>query len=172
MKTKNTLIALTAALALHNATAPAVVFTTNTTIGVGIPTYDGQPIVVSNCTLTVNGVHSFASLLLTDSAVLTHSPAPADVTKPRDIVTQAKPARAKAKDYDRQAQALYESSSKLLGLATGQNSRTEGTGLTLAVKMRDLLLALNRDQENALEPWGFTVVVGSAAPPKKKTPAA
>jgi hypothetical protein len=101
------------------------------------------------------------------------SPLPAaDVTKLRDIATQAKPARAKAKDYDRQAQALYESSSKLLGLATGQNSRTEGTGLTLAVKMRDLLLALNRGQENALEPWGFTVVVGSAAPPKKKAPPA
>lgn len=101
------------------------------------------------------------------------SPLPAaDVTKLRAIVTQAKPDRAKAKDFDRQAQALYESSSKLLGLGTGQNSRTEGTGLSLTVKMRDLLLALNRGSENALEPWGFTVVVGSAAAPKKKAPAA
>ena len=74
---KNTLIALTAALALHTTAAHAVVFTTNTTIGVGILTYDDQPLVVSNCTLTVDGVHSFASLLLTNNAVLTHSPAPA-----------------------------------------------------------------------------------------------
>lgn len=97
------------------------------------------------------------------------SPLPAaDVTKLRDIVTQAKPARAKAKDYDRQAQALYESSSKLLGLATGQNSRSEGTGLSLAVKLRDLLLALNRGQENALEPWGFTVVMGPLPRRKRK----
>ena len=89
MIAKNTLTALTAALALHTTTAHAVVFTTNTTIGVGIPTYDGQPIVVSNCTLTVDGVHSFASLWLTDSAVLTHSPAPAGETNNRLDLTIA-----------------------------------------------------------------------------------
>jgi hypothetical protein len=46
------------------------------TIGAGDLTYEGQDIVVSNCTLTVNGPHNFASLVLTDSAVLTHSAAP------------------------------------------------------------------------------------------------
>jgi hypothetical protein len=101
------------------------------------------------------------------------SPLPAaEVTKLRELFTQAKPARAKAKEYERQAQALFEQSTKLLGMASGQNSRTEGTVLTQTVKMRDLLLALNRGQENALEPWGFTVVMGSAAAPKKKSPAA
>ena len=55
----------------------AEVFTNNTTIGVGDVTYDGQAIVANNCTLTVNGQHTFASLWLTDGAVLTHSPAPA-----------------------------------------------------------------------------------------------
>lgn len=96
---------------------------------------------------------------------------PADVTKLRAIVAQAKPDRVKAKDYDGKAQALYESSSKLLGMGKGQNIRTEGTGLSLTAKMRDLLLVVNKGAENALEPWGFNVVVGSAAAPKKKTPA-
>jgi len=81
---KNRKTLLTAfALTLSLTGAKAMVFTTNTTIGVGDPTHDGDGIVVSNCTLTVDGVHSFASLLLTDSAVLTHSPAPAGETDNR-----------------------------------------------------------------------------------------
>ena len=83
------LIALTAAFALHNTTAHSVIFNSNTVIGVGDPTYDGQPIVVSNCTLTVNGPHRFASLLLTNSAVLTHSPAPNGETNNRVDLTIA-----------------------------------------------------------------------------------
>jgi hypothetical protein len=35
--------------------------------------YEGQDIVVSNATLTINGPHSFSSVLLTNNAVLTHS---------------------------------------------------------------------------------------------------
>jgi hypothetical protein len=89
MSTKLNRVFFTVALALHTTAAQAVVFTTNTTIGVGIPTYDGQPIIVSNCTLTVDGAHSFASLLLTDSAVLTHSPAPAGETDNRLDLTIA-----------------------------------------------------------------------------------
>ena len=70
-------ILLTAlALTLPLAGARGATFTTNATIVAGDFTYDGQPIVVSNCTLTVNGPHSFASLLLISGAVLTHSPAP------------------------------------------------------------------------------------------------
>ena len=51
-------------------------FTTNTTIADGDLTCDGQDIAVSNCTLTVNGAHTFASLLVTASGVVTHSAAP------------------------------------------------------------------------------------------------
>jgi hypothetical protein len=92
----------------------------------------------------------------------------ADVVKLRGRLAQAKPARAQAKDYERQAQALYEQSSRMLGVAKGQTRRTDGTGLNVALKLRDLLLALNRGQENALEPWGFTVIIGSAAAPKRR----
>src|ERR1035437_922927 len=83
MKTRIAILATALAVAFQTATALAVVITTNASLSPGDLLYDGQPIVVSNCTLTVNGVHSFASLLLTDSAVLTHSPAPAGETNNR-----------------------------------------------------------------------------------------
>ncbi len=67
--------------------AGAVVFTNNTTLGVGDATYDGQPIIVSNCTLTVNGPHTFASLLLTSNAVLTHATAPNGETNNRVLLS-------------------------------------------------------------------------------------
>ena len=87
---------LITAFCLPATLAWATVFTSNTTIAVGDATYDGQPIVVSNCTLTVNGPHSFASLALTNAAVLTHSPAPngetnncLDLTIANDAVVDA-----------------------------------------------------------------------------------
>ncbi len=67
--------------------AEAALFTNNTTIGAGDVTYDGQEIVASNCTLTVNGPHSFASLLLTSNAVLTHATAPNGETNNRVLLT-------------------------------------------------------------------------------------
>ena len=77
MNANKALIALTAALVLHTTAALAIVFTNNTTVAVGNTTYDGQPIIVSNCTLTINGPHPFTSLLVTSNGVVTHSPAPA-----------------------------------------------------------------------------------------------
>lgn len=56
--------------------ALAVTFTNDTQVAAGNATYDGQDIVVQGCTLTVNGTHAFNSLLLSNTAVLTHSPAP------------------------------------------------------------------------------------------------
>lgn len=75
MNLKQTLLTALA-LTLPLAGASAITFTSNTAIGVGNTTYDGQEIIVSGCTLTVDGPHSFASLLLTNGAALTHSPAP------------------------------------------------------------------------------------------------
>jgi hypothetical protein len=75
MKTKSS-IAIIAALALLITAVHAAVFTTNATIAIGVTTYDGQDIVVSNCTLTVNGAHNFASLQVISNAVLAHSAAP------------------------------------------------------------------------------------------------
>ena len=55
-------------------TAPAAVFTTDTTINEGDTTVDGQDIIVSNATVNINGPHGFNSVLLTNNAVLPHSP--------------------------------------------------------------------------------------------------
>ncbi|MBI5383453.1 MAG: hypothetical protein HZA90_02060 [Verrucomicrobia bacterium] len=77
------LLLLALALILPLASARAALITTNTALSPGDTTYEGAALIVSNCTLTVNGAHSFASLLLTDGAVLTHSPAPAGETNNR-----------------------------------------------------------------------------------------
>src|SRR5712671_664602 len=53
----------------------SVSITTNTLIDVGDTTYDGQDIVVNNCTLTVNGQHAFGSLQAVNNAVVTHTAA-------------------------------------------------------------------------------------------------
>ena len=62
-------------LALAPLLARAVTFTTDTTINAGDATYDAQDIVVSGCTLTVNGPHSFNSLQIVSSGILTHTAA-------------------------------------------------------------------------------------------------
>ncbi len=52
-----------------------VAFTSNTQIDAGDATYDGRDIVVSGCTLTITGTHSFSSLQAINSATVTHSAA-------------------------------------------------------------------------------------------------
>lgn len=56
--------------------ASAVAFTADTHIPDGDATYDGQDITVSNCTLTVDGPHGFASISVVSNGVITHSAAP------------------------------------------------------------------------------------------------
>ncbi len=69
--------ALTAGvIALACVPAFATVFTNNTSIGVGNTNYDGTAIVVTNCTLTVDGPHAFSSVLVAAGGVLTHSFSP------------------------------------------------------------------------------------------------
>jgi hypothetical protein len=53
--------------------ARAVVFSSNTNISPTNTSYDGEDIVISNCTVTVDGVHAFASLVVTSNGVLAHS---------------------------------------------------------------------------------------------------
>jgi hypothetical protein len=62
-------------LALAPLLLRAATFTTDTTISSGNATYDGQDIVVSGCTLTVNGPHAFNSLQIISAGILTHTAA-------------------------------------------------------------------------------------------------
>ena len=54
--------------------ATAVTFTQDTFISFGDFSHEGQDVVVTNCTLTVDGPHIFRSLEVQNGAVLTHSP--------------------------------------------------------------------------------------------------
>ena len=53
--------------------ASLLVLTNNTAISPLDASYDGADIVVSNCTVTVDGAHSFSSLLIGVGGVLTHT---------------------------------------------------------------------------------------------------
>jgi hypothetical protein len=70
------LIAGFLALTFVQLPATATTFTSGTTISVGNTNYDGTDIVVSNCTVTVDGPHAFSSLLVAGGGVLTHAYSP------------------------------------------------------------------------------------------------
>jgi hypothetical protein len=58
----------------------------------------------------------------------------------------------------------------IIGRSDGQNANTSGTLYFETLQIRDLLLAVNRGNEQALESWGFNVVVGIAKTPKRAKP--
>ena len=67
-------LALPLAALLLSALAPRVVtFTNDTLISSYNTNYDGMDVAVTNCTLTVDGVHSFASLQVLNGGNLTHT---------------------------------------------------------------------------------------------------
>lgn len=99
------------------------------------------------------------------------SPIPvAMATQMEAVIAEAKPKRQLGQDLSRQSQEAFESANTALGLAAGQTTRTPNTGLNLVAQIRDRLLAANPGSENALELFGFEVVVGTASSPKKKSP--
>ena len=61
---------------LHGLPAPAVTFTNDTAISFNNTNYDGADIVATNCTLTIDGLHAFASLQVLNGGNLTHTWAP------------------------------------------------------------------------------------------------
>src|ERR1035437_8819803 len=61
------------ALLLYGLPAGATIFTTDTAIGFNNTNYDGADVVVTNCTLTVDGLHSFASVQVVNGGTLTHT---------------------------------------------------------------------------------------------------
>jgi hypothetical protein len=61
------------ALLLCGLPAGAITFTNDTAIGFNNTNYDGADLVVTNCTLTVDGLHSFASLQVVNGGTLTHT---------------------------------------------------------------------------------------------------
>src|SRR5215204_1749462 len=76
MKATLHLCGLAGLLLVQSFTVSAIVFTNDTVISPLQTNYEGQDIVISNCTLTVDGSHLFASLRAAAGATLTHSAAP------------------------------------------------------------------------------------------------
>ena len=55
------------------ASVGAVVFTSDTAIGVSNSAYDGADVILSNCVVTIDGSHSFTSIRVANGGTLTHS---------------------------------------------------------------------------------------------------
>jgi hypothetical protein len=72
---------------LHGLQAQAVTFTNDTAISFSNTNYDGLDIIVTNCTLTVDGAHAFASLQVLDAGNLTHTYAPGGTLEDRRSIT-------------------------------------------------------------------------------------
>src|SRR5215813_8336552 len=66
-------IALLSTIAASTLTTLAATITSDTTIGFNDIGYEGADIIVTNCTLTVEGGHTFASLQLLNGAKLTQT---------------------------------------------------------------------------------------------------
>jgi hypothetical protein len=73
IKSAYPLLLIVMAIAVMIAPASAMVFTENAEIGPLNTNYDGQDIVVLDCTVTVDGPHTFSSLVLAANGILTHS---------------------------------------------------------------------------------------------------
>jgi hypothetical protein len=74
--TRRTLMAGVIALILIRLPAFATTFTNDTTINANDTNYEGANIIVTNCTVTVDGSHAFSSLLVAAGGMLTHSFSP------------------------------------------------------------------------------------------------
>ena len=69
----NRLVLACSVLVLPLVTTSGVTFNSNTMISPDNTNFDGQDVVVTNCTVTIDGPHSFASFLVQNGGVLTHS---------------------------------------------------------------------------------------------------
>ena len=79
----------------------------------------------------------------------------------------AVPQNKAAKDADKVAQTARQTRDSAMGIADGQNAQIKGTGLNIITYARDQLLLSNEGTEEALEGYGFNVVVGSAKMPQR-----
>jgi len=88
---------------------------------------------------------------------------PKDVAALKAIQTAVQPDRDLIAKLQPQIDAAVQRSETALGLADGQGVRTDGTGLFLVTKIRDVLLAQYKGQEKQLEEFGYNVVITSVA---------
>lgn len=72
-------------------------------------------------------------------------------------VTDAKAQNDLQKQLRRDAEMATENRDGLLGRRKDQNVNTEGTGLNIIARVRDILLGIHKGNEQQLGQWGFEV---------------
>ncbi|MBC8385442.1 MAG: hypothetical protein H8E57_08000 [Candidatus Cloacimonetes bacterium] len=100
------------------------------------------------------------------SSPITH----VDMVELKEKVLDGKSKRAQSKDLRRQSEHLMAEADTILGIEQGQTSYTEGTVYNSLIKIRDLLLALHKGDEEALGDWGFEVVISTSTPGEPEEP--
>ena len=75
MKAYSPILLISALTLWSGLSSSGVVISTNLTLNADDVAYERQDVVVSNCTVTINGPHQFSSLRLIGGAIVTHSPA-------------------------------------------------------------------------------------------------
>ncbi|SPE54339.1 conserved exported hypothetical protein [Verrucomicrobia bacterium] len=128
-----------AAFCLQGLSVHAVTFTNDTLISFYNSNYDGQPIVVSNCTVTIDGSHLFADVHLLSGGVLTHSPAfngvltnLVQITNEQQLVSSTNPAVL--------SQTNVLTNTVVVTDLTGSNIYALGTDYALAASNNSTLL--------------------------------
>ncbi len=91
-----------------------------------------------------------------------------DMEKFENDLQKAVAFRKEAKELKRRSEILMQDARRLLGMDYDQNDFTPGTILNMMTTFRDYLLSLNKGHEEALNVWGFDVVIGSSQPFSKK----
>jgi len=93
-----------------------------------------------------------------------------NMTDYTDRATRARQKREEALELYAAAEAAMYESRQLIGATPGQTVLTEGTLYNQTINAKKILLVLNRQNPEALSPWGFDVVVRMAKKggPKKK----
>ena len=84
------------------------------------------------------------------------------LTNADDRRTQAAGLREQSENANEQAEAVY-------GRDAGQTVETPGTLYNMEDRIKNHLLNLNKGNEEALSEFGFSVQVGTAKSPKRKT---
>jgi len=144
----------------------AVVLTSDTTIGVHTTNYDGQDLVITNCRVTVDGPHTFASIHLQSGAILTHTAATNGYLQDLSHIADEAHTMSSTNPPALNESSNAVSSSILVTDASGTNQYVFGSDYTVLVQSPPLLVTVAllpgstiRDGQSVL--ISYDVVVGS-----------
>jgi hypothetical protein len=91
-----------------------------------------------------------------------------NMTRYEQLKNEAIEKRERALELYAEAQALMEESRKAFGTDIGQTINTPNTLYFMLNNIKHMLLVEHKGNEEALSPWGFNVVIGSASVGAKK----